>query len=40
MKLINYKLSFIDNKNISLGMLNKSRIHLNENETRKKKNLQ
>ena len=27
------QLFFIDNKNISLGMLNKSGIHLNENGT-------
>ena len=27
------QLSFIDNKNVSLGMLNKSGIHLNENGT-------
>ena len=27
------QLSFIDNKNIILGMLNKTRIHLNENGT-------
>ena len=27
------QMSFIDNKNISLGMLNKSRIHLNETGT-------
>ena len=37
-ELLNYKcgirqLSFIDNKNISLGMLNKSGLHLNEYDT-------